>query len=67
MRTPLNHASHARFDDDHIRYIRELSFQHNVSLAEAIRLCIEHCIFCPDVEFNPPIKTPSKSAIEKLD
>lgn len=44
MRTPLNHSVTIRISDDQQELVRNLSHRHNISFAEAIRVCIDHYV-----------------------
>jgi len=44
MRTPLDNPFKVCLDDAQAELVRDLSSRHNISFAEAIRVCIDHYI-----------------------
>ena len=44
MRTPLCNTFKIRLTDAQAELVRNLSYRHNISFAEAIRVCLDHYV-----------------------
>lgn len=44
MRTPVNNTLKIQLTDEQAVFVRNLASRHNISKAEAIRICIDHYV-----------------------